>query len=61
MNGRHGKIVTPKMASPGTKRKQVQIDHDEDPKVIKSQFKMRTKFITQGRLKEYLKELNITT
>ena len=61
MHGEDGKVVTPKMASPGTKRKPLKTDNDEDPKVINSQFKSRTKFIKKGRLENYLKrQLNIT-
>ena len=60
-DGRNGKVVTSKMKSPGSKRKQIKIvDELKDPKVIQSQFKTRTKFIKNGGLENYVKnELKI--
>ena len=58
--GENGKLVTEKMANPGAKKKQIDTESSEDPKVIASQFKMRQKFIKRGKLENYLKnELNI--
>ena len=53
--GEDGKIVTAKMASPGSRRKPLKTDDDEDPKTIASQFKARMKFIKSGTLENYLK------
>ena len=59
--GEDGKIVTAKMASPGSKRKQLKTDDDEDPKTIESQFKSRKKFIKDGILEGYLEyELKVS-
>ena len=55
--GEDGKLVTPKMADPGAKRKPINLEDNEDPKVIASQFKTRTRFIKQGMLKNYIEDV----
>ena len=52
----NGKLVTEKMANPVAKRKQINTESIEDPKVVDSQFKMGQKFLKKGKLTELSKE-----
>ena len=59
--GEDNKIVTAKMAGPGSKRKPLKTDEDGDPKTIASHFKARMKFIKNDTLENYLKyELKVS-
>ena len=57
-DGENGKIVTEKMANPGTKRKHINLAKLEtDPKTVESQFQKREKFIIRGQLADVINNL----
>ena len=56
IEGEDAKTVTPKMAKPGAKRKQINIEKlESDPGVVESQHSYRQRFIERGNLRAILR------